>query len=76
MWWEPAYVGRAHLDAVDELIPIYYRIHIDQVTGRRAKPDSVETVTLVEPATAPQGESRLKSLLRRMWFVGSGRSSY
>jgi nitroimidazol reductase NimA-like FMN-containing flavoprotein (pyridoxamine 5'-phosphate oxidase superfamily) len=23
MWWEPAYVGTAHLDAVDELIPIY-----------------------------------------------------
>jgi len=76
MWWEPAYVGTAHLDAVNELIPIYYRIHIDQVTGRRARPDSVERVTLVEPATAPQRESRLKSLLRRLWFVGSGPSSY
>jgi uncharacterized protein len=76
MWWEPAYVGTAHLDAVNELIPIYYRIHIDQVTGRRTRPDSVETVTLVEPATAPQSESRLKSLLRRLWFVGPARSSY
>jgi hypothetical protein len=76
MWWEPACVGTAHLDAVNELIPIYYRIHIDQVTGRRTRPDSVETVTLVEPATAPQSESRLKSLLRRLWFVGPARSSY
>jgi uncharacterized protein len=76
MWWEPAYVGTAHLDAVAELIPIYYRIHIDQVIGRRARPDSVETVTLVEPVPAPQSESRLKSLLRRLWFVGPGHSFY
>lgn len=65
-WWEPAYVGTAHLDAVNELIPIFYRIHIDQVTGRRAKPNSVEALPLVEPATAPQSEGWLKSLLRRL----------
>ncbi|MEP7339588.1 MAG: pyridoxamine 5'-phosphate oxidase family protein [Acidobacteriota bacterium] len=76
MWWEPAYVGTAHLGATDELIPIYYRIHIDQVTGRRAKPDSVEAATLVEPAQASQSDSQLKSLLRRLWFAGPGRSSY
>lgn len=66
MWWEPAYVRTPHLRAADELVPIYYRIKIDQVTGRRASPDSVATVTLVEPATAPKSESGIKSLLRRL----------
>ena len=47
MWWEPAYVSTAHLGAVDELIPIYYRIHIDQVTGRRARLDPVDGATPV-----------------------------
>jgi uncharacterized protein len=66
MWWEPAYVETAHLTAADELVPIYYRIHIDQVTGRRAKPDPVEAARLGELATIPKSESWLKNLLRRM----------
>lgn len=62
MWWEPAYVRTAHLDAPDELIPIYYRIHIDQMTGRRARPDSADAATLAKSAT-PSGW--LKRLLHR-----------
>jgi nitroimidazol reductase NimA-like FMN-containing flavoprotein (pyridoxamine 5'-phosphate oxidase superfamily) len=76
MWWEPAYVSTAHLDTADELIPIFYRIHIDHVTGRRARPDRVDRATPPEGATAPQSESRLKRLLRRLWFVGPDRTSY
>jgi len=74
MWWEPASVGTVHHAAVNGLMPIFYRIHIDQMTGRRARPDSVEAVTLVGPVTAPQSGGWLKSLLRRLGFVGSGRS--
>jgi nitroimidazol reductase NimA-like FMN-containing flavoprotein (pyridoxamine 5'-phosphate oxidase superfamily) len=51
MWWEPACVKETHLDAVELVIPMYYRIHVDRVTGRRAKPDPVEAVALLEPAT-------------------------
>ena len=76
MWWEPAYVSTAHLDATDELIPIFYRIHIDQVTGRRARPNPVDAATPLEPATAPPSEGQLKRFLRRLWFVGPGRTSY
>ncbi|MCI0337721.1 MAG: pyridoxamine 5'-phosphate oxidase family protein [Acidobacteria bacterium] len=76
MWWEPAYVVTAHLDATAELIPIYYRIHIDHVTGRRAMPDPVEAVEPVEPTTTQKSEGWLKSILRRMRFVGPGRSSH
>ncbi|MFN0086450.1 MAG: pyridoxamine 5'-phosphate oxidase family protein [Blastocatellia bacterium] len=73
-WWEPAYVGTAHLDPVNELIPIYYRIHIDRITGRRATPDVDEPAARGKPATTPQSERRLKRLLRRLWFAGPGRS--
>jgi uncharacterized protein len=73
MWWEPAYVRTSHLVAADELIPIYYRIHIDHVTGRRAMPDPVEAVTPVEPAPTQKRESWLKSILRRAHIVGPDR---
>jgi uncharacterized protein len=76
MWWEPAYVETAHRVAADELIPIYYRIHIDHVTGRRAMPDPVEEVTLVEAAMTQKSEGWIKSTLRRVRILGPGRSSH
>lgn len=71
-WWEPAYVRTAHHLAA---IPMYYRVRIDQVTGRRSKPDPAEAVTLVEPATPPTRDGRLKSFLRRTRLIGPCRSS-
>jgi nitroimidazol reductase NimA-like FMN-containing flavoprotein (pyridoxamine 5'-phosphate oxidase superfamily) len=65
LWWEPACVGETHLGAVEPLIPTYYRIHVDRVTGRRAKPDPVEAVALFEPATTSRSKGWLKRLLRR-----------
>jgi nitroimidazol reductase NimA-like FMN-containing flavoprotein (pyridoxamine 5'-phosphate oxidase superfamily) len=50
MWWQPALVTTAHVGAPKESPPVYYRIHIDEVSGRRAQPDSVEAVTLRERA--------------------------
>ena len=41
MWWEPASVASAHHSGADSLAPVFYRIHVDQVTGRHAMPDSV-----------------------------------
>src|SRR5271157_1584272 len=49
MWWQPGYVASAAHDAADLLIPIFYRIHIDRVTGHRAVPNSVEAATLPGP---------------------------
>jgi len=49
MWWQPGYVASAAHDDADLLIPIFYRIHIDRVTGHRAVPDSVEAATLPAP---------------------------
>jgi len=39
MWWEPAYISQEHRDQTHSLIPIFYRIHIRQITGHRATPD-------------------------------------
>lgn len=36
MWWEPAYVSQEHRDQPHSLTPIFYRIHIDKMTGHRA----------------------------------------
>ena len=50
MWWEPAYISTEHFDVPHSLIPIFYRIRIERITGRRATkdredkfPDPVET---------------------------------
>jgi nitroimidazol reductase NimA-like FMN-containing flavoprotein (pyridoxamine 5'-phosphate oxidase superfamily) len=69
MWWEPACVREVHRAAVEQVIPMYYRIHIDQVTGRRARPDPVETVALHEPVTTSRCKGWLKSFLRRTRLV-------
>ena len=39
MWWEPAYVKTIHCGAPRPLLPVFYRIQIDQVTGHRATPE-------------------------------------
>lgn len=42
MWWEPACVPTENRERRS---PIFYRIHIAQMTGRRATPDPVEATT-------------------------------
>jgi len=42
MWWEPACVAVEDRDYPRSLSPIFYRIHIDRMTGRRASPDPVK----------------------------------
>jgi uncharacterized protein len=42
MWWEPAYLGAAHRSVPHSDEPIFYRIKIDRMTGRRATPDMAE----------------------------------
>ena len=54
LWWQPALVTTAHVVLPKESPPVYYRVHIDQVSGRRARPDSVEAVTLRDRARLPR----------------------
>ena len=43
MWWEPAAVSVTHRDTAHSLIPIFFRIRIERITGHRASPDSPES---------------------------------
>ena len=72
MWWEPACVTEAHRVAVERVMPMYYRIHIDEVTGRRGRPSHVETVALPAAATTSRCEGWFKNFLRRRRLVGPG----
>ena len=49
MWWEPAAVSVTHRDTAHSLIPIFYRIRIERMTGHRSSPDPTEGEQLVEP---------------------------
>ena len=70
MWWEPAAcVAPSHDSTVDSLAPIFYRIHIDQVTGHYAMPGPVESVTLPAPESATKSKGWLLSLLRRARII-------
>lgn len=42
LWWEPACVST---EKREQPSPIYYRIRIEQMTGRRAQPDPVEATS-------------------------------
>jgi nitroimidazol reductase NimA-like FMN-containing flavoprotein (pyridoxamine 5'-phosphate oxidase superfamily) len=46
MWWEPAYISQDRRDQPHSLTPIFYRIHIEKITGHRATVDT-------SPATSP-----------------------
>jgi hypothetical protein len=41
MWWEPGSVKTGHQDTDLPPAPLYYRIHIVEITGHRGAPDSV-----------------------------------
>ena len=68
MWWQPAYVAKPHRNAADSLVPVYYRIRIDQVTGHRAMPDSVAEDS-PGSETDTKSENWLLSLLRRARII-------
>jgi nitroimidazol reductase NimA-like FMN-containing flavoprotein (pyridoxamine 5'-phosphate oxidase superfamily) len=41
-WWEPGYVKTIIQGAERPLVPVYFRIHIEQITGHQGTPDSAE----------------------------------
>jgi nitroimidazol reductase NimA-like FMN-containing flavoprotein (pyridoxamine 5'-phosphate oxidase superfamily) len=42
VWWEPAYIAQDHRVNQHSLRPIFFRIHINKMTGRRANSDTDE----------------------------------
>ena len=43
-WYQPAYTSAAHRHPLQRPTPVYYRLHIDTITGRRAFPNTAEAV--------------------------------
>jgi nitroimidazol reductase NimA-like FMN-containing flavoprotein (pyridoxamine 5'-phosphate oxidase superfamily) len=41
VWWEPAYVKTVHHEKSRPMEFIYFRIHINQISGQRGVPDTV-----------------------------------
>ena len=61
MWWEPAYGARQG----QSLTPIFYRIHINRMTGHRATPDPVEAAP--SPTRSPAAEESWLGSILRHW---------
>ena len=66
MWWEPAAVKTIHHGTPRPLLPIFYRIHVVQITGHRATPERVAPAG-TGPSMTDSGENRwLHKLLRQV----------
>jgi nitroimidazol reductase NimA-like FMN-containing flavoprotein (pyridoxamine 5'-phosphate oxidase superfamily) len=60
MWWEPAFVSSSHRDSPHSFTPIFFRIHIDNMTGHRATPDEPQAQIATQ-----KKKDRWGKLLRR-----------
>jgi nitroimidazol reductase NimA-like FMN-containing flavoprotein (pyridoxamine 5'-phosphate oxidase superfamily) len=59
MWQEPGYsawAARAHRDSAMPIIPIFYRIRIDSVTGHEAGHGTKDSISYAESASVPLGD--------------------
>jgi len=50
-WWEPSCVSCTQRNPEQPLIPVFYRIRIDRITGRRATPSPSGPVTPRKPSS-------------------------
>lgn len=57
LWWEPAYIAQYHRDQPHSLTPIFFRIHINKMTGHRA---SLDTREGSDSLSSPQDEDTKK----------------
>ena len=55
MWWEPAFISQDHRDQQHSLTPIFYRIHIQKMTGHRATLDESEKYAAVPTPAVNRG---------------------
>lgn len=65
MWWEPAYVKTILGGTPRPLVPVFYRIHVVQVTGHRATPEGAPPTE--RRSTTASGEAGwLERLVRQV----------
>lgn len=56
LWWQTAYAAGQARNSLQPADALFYRIHIDQMTGRRATPDPVESAVGLSSAARPVRE--------------------
>ena len=63
LWWEPGYV-KTVLDGTERPVskPMYFRVHIDQISGHRGVPD---TVARQRSSVTTRSTGWLQKILRR-----------
>lgn len=69
MWWQPAYVAMTHRESQHPFAPVFYRVHINKVTGHRATPDRDEVAEPVSTELPARRQGRLRSLLRQTGLI-------
>jgi nitroimidazol reductase NimA-like FMN-containing flavoprotein (pyridoxamine 5'-phosphate oxidase superfamily) len=67
MWWEPAYISQDHRDQPNSLIPLFFRIKVEKMTGHRANPDNSEAAITTPAATGVEPQSRQTNARERPW---------
>lgn len=64
MWWEPAYMSQEHRDQPHSLTPVFYRIHIEKMTGHRATSENGQAKRAAIPVSSVK-RGWLSKLLHR-----------
>jgi len=63
-WWDPASASFAHRNPEQTMAPVFYRIRIDRITGRRATPSSSGSGESKKPSTAGKRQGWLRRIFR------------
>jgi nitroimidazol reductase NimA-like FMN-containing flavoprotein (pyridoxamine 5'-phosphate oxidase superfamily) len=70
MWWEPAYAKTIQRGTPRPLVPVFYRIHVVQITGHRATSEPVASPDTRLSMTDSGENGWLQKLLRRLRYRG------
>lgn len=65
LWWQPAYVSTTHHGKPHSLQPVFYRIHLEEITGREASRDTHELASTIERTPISSVQNRAFSAVRR-----------
>jgi uncharacterized protein len=61
-WWDPASANSTLRNPDQPLVPVFYRIRIDRITGRRATPSPGEPGGSKKPSAAGKSQSWLRRI--------------
>jgi uncharacterized protein len=64
MWWEPGYISQDHRDQPNSLIPLFFRIKVEKMTGHRTSSDNSEAA-ITTPAVS--SIERRRNVCERRW---------